>query len=377
MEKPSFAAPPVVDVRAWAWDVPMRAPYRSAQRITTVAHNVLVRVELAGGAVGWGESAPARYVTGETQEAVQAAIANAAPALIGQEPVTTAWSLRDTTELAPAPGARGALEMALLDAGARANRLPLFQLLGGGADTPTTRETDLSLPLLTPGEARTRARDAHRQGFATLKVKVGGPDKDEDAARVRAVADGAPNARLRLDGNQGFTGDEAIRFIDGLGELHSRIELFEQPTPAADLDALHRVSRAIPFPVFADESVKDAATARRLIESGACGGVVLKVAKSGLVETGEIARTVHAAGGQCLFGCMMETRIAIGAALHLTLALGHDTVGLLDLDGHLLVRDGDLLSGGLTQTEDRLTVDPNAHGLGVTIRTISGDPTVL
>jgi hypothetical protein len=59
----------------------MRSAYRSAQRVTTTAHNVLVTVTLEDGTIGYGESAPASYVTGETQESVWQWIRDLAPRL--------------------------------------------------------------------------------------------------------------------------------------------------------------------------------------------------------------------------------------------------------------------------------------------------------
>ena len=93
------------------WDVPMRAPYRSAKRVTTVAHNVLVTVRLDSETVGYGESAPATYVTGETQESVLEAAQSVANELIGLSP-DAALSDGLCTACTGAPGARGALEMA-------------------------------------------------------------------------------------------------------------------------------------------------------------------------------------------------------------------------------------------------------------------------
>ena len=355
--------PTIAEIAVRAWDVPMRSPYQSARRTTTTAHNVLVKVTLADGSVGWGEAAPAAYVTGETQESVVLAVQGAIPALVGK---TVAAAREQVAGLTQHPGARAALETALCDAAARAARVPLYRFLGGAADTPTDRTTDLSLPLLPPADAARAALSA-RDGFRALKIKVGGPDTDEDAARVRAVAAAAPHATLRLDGNQGFSPDGAVRFMDSLGDLAGRIELLEQPTLAGDDAALRFVSERVICPVFADEAVQHPADATRLVGGGICGGVVLKVAKSGLSETEAIARATFAAGGVCLFGCMMETRIAIGAALHLALALGTEIVPLLDLDGTLLVRDDDLVTGGWTREGDVLRANPGAAGLGVMV----------
>lgn len=350
------------------WDVPLRAPYRSAQRVSTTAHNVLVWLRLEDGTLGWGESAPAAYVTGETQNSVVAAVRSTIGALIGQTPENAFVVIAE--RLASAPGARAALETALADAQARTQGVPLCRQLGAPANGAFGAATDLSLPILSPAEAGERAARAGRDGFRTLKIKVGCGDENDDLARVRAVAEAAPDAQLRLDGNQGFAPDQAVRFIDRLARepvLAARIELLEQPTPSGDDAALAFVSHRIPYPVFADESAQTAEDAQRLVGSRTCAGVVLKLAKSGLFGAAEIARVVDAAGGKCLFGCMLETRIAIGAALHLVLALGPLVTGL-DLDGHLLVDDAALVTGGLRQNADTLIVDPAAPGLGLIAR---------
>ena len=348
---------------ARAWDVPMRAPYRSAQRVTTTARNVLVRITLEDGTTGYGESAPATYVTGETQESV---VADLNEFLAAASRTPEGMLVEARARLRTAPGALGALETAVLDALARARNVPLSSLLNPDAHPESgARATDLSLPILPPDEARARAADAAAHGFTALKIKVGSEDRDADLARVRAVADAAPRARLRLDGNQGFSAEEAVRFAGQLHDLADRIEMLEQPTKAGDDDALRFVAARVPYPVYADESCHGPDDARRLLESRSCGGIVLKLAKTGLTGTMETARAAYDAGGRCLFGCMMETRIAIGAALHATLALGPEIVPMLDLDGHLLVRDDALLTGGPVQHGETLAADLSAPGLGL------------
>jgi o-succinylbenzoate synthase len=353
----------IFSLKAEPWDVPMRSAYRSAQRVTTTAHNVLVTVTLEDGTIGYGESAPAYYVTGETQESVWQWVHDFAPRLRNRPYEEVEGLIPEAGEVMP--GAVGALETAILDARARSAKLPFYRLLDADANTPTSRATDISLPILSPEEAGTRAEAAVRDGFRAIKIKVGCGDLAEDEARVRAIADASPDISLRLDGNQGFSPEEAVRFMESLSDLVPRIELLEQPTKAGNDAAMGFVSERVSVPVFADESVHHAEDARRLVEGGICSGVVLKLAKSGLSETAKIAAAVRNAGGTCLFGCMMETHIATGAALHLALALGEETVPLLDLDGHLLVNDRDVLTGGFTQQGDVLQVNAAELGLGV------------
>ena len=49
-------------VDVWPWDSAMSEPFEIAGGASTRVSNVLVRVSLRGGAVGWGEGAPIRPV---------------------------------------------------------------------------------------------------------------------------------------------------------------------------------------------------------------------------------------------------------------------------------------------------------------------------
>ena len=56
-----------------AVSLPMLKPMKMAGVLIKAADNVLVRVELEGGHVGWGEAASAHSMTGETVESMMAA----------------------------------------------------------------------------------------------------------------------------------------------------------------------------------------------------------------------------------------------------------------------------------------------------------------
>jgi len=141
------------------------------------------------------------------------------------------------------------------------------------------------------------------------------------------------------------------------------VELLEQPVPASDLDGLAAVTRECAVPVIADEAVLDAASALRIAATGAAHGVNIKVAKSGLLEATRIIAVARAGGLKLMLGCMMESLLGIGAALHL--ATGTGAFDYLDLDSHALI--------GLTPTGrpfaqegDVLRPDISAVGIGWT-----------
>lgn len=119
-------------------------------------------------------------------------------------------------------------------------------------------------------------------GYKTLKVKVGF-DLEADIARVRRKqVFVAGRAGLRLDGNQGYGRDEALRFVRALDP--EGIELLEQPCAAGDWDAAVAVARTSPVPMMLDESIFDLADIERAASLGAARYIKLKLMKAGGID---------------------------------------------------------------------------------------------
>ncbi len=327
----------------------MKSPFTTAKRRTSIADNILVTVRLDSGVMGYGEASPAEYVTGETAESVLAAVPQLAGDLQGQE--IRAWRRWADSLTDAGPTCRSALEMALLDALSRSLRLPLDQWFGGAQ---TSVVSDLTLTIGPAEEVAATAAEAFAAGFRSLKIKVGGPSRDEDLERVRAIAAATPGVRLRLDANQAFTADGALDFLAECARHGLPIELIEQPVPADDWEALAAVTARSPIPVIADEAVVRPADALRVASMGAAHGINIKVAKAGLLGALQIIGIARAGGLQLMLGCMMESLLGIGASLHL--ACGTGAFDYLDLDSHSLIglraegtpfsQKGDVLSLG-------------------------------
>jgi len=154
-------------------------------------------------------------------------------------------------------------------------------------------------------------------GYRTLKVKVGF-DVVADIDRVRDIqAFVAGRAVLRLDGNQGYGLDEALRFARELEP--EGIELFEQPCAAADWDAAVAVAKVSPVPMMLDESIFGLADIERAAALGAASYVKLKLMKAGGLDAlVEGLRRIRALGMTPVLGngvaadvgCWMEACVA-------------------------------------------------------------------
>src|SRR5437764_7223835 len=107
--------------------IPLRKPIRHASHTRTDTDNLVVRVTLDDGTVGFGEGVPREYVTGETIDSALALLKQSdLPAQLEDCPTFhTALTLIERLRLAPIAGdergcqgngARCAIELALLDA---------------------------------------------------------------------------------------------------------------------------------------------------------------------------------------------------------------------------------------------------------------------
>lgn len=274
----------------------------------------VITCEIAeSGFVGRGECVPyKRY--GETMASVAEAIEQA------RRTIEDGASRADLLTRMPAGGARNAVDCALWDLEAKMSSVPVKDRLGIVA--PLALETAYTLSLGEPEAMAAQARaNASRP---LLKVKIG---SDNDIARIRAVTEAAPNSRLILDANEGWTDANIVENLAAAAELG--IALIEQPLPAGADQILGRIPH--PVPICADESVHTAADLAEL--KGLYDAVNIKLDKSGgLTAALELRDQARVLGFQIMVGCMVGTSLAMAPAV--LLAQGAEFV---DLDGPLLL----------------------------------------
>ena len=274
----------------------------------TAAEVLTVHVE-HDGARGWGECVPyARY--GETLDSVEAQIAG----------FSGRWC--DLQEELPAGAARNALDCALWDHAAKMAGKPVWAMLD--LPKPGPMITAFTLSLDTPEKMKlSAAKHAHRP---LLKIKLGTPD---DMARLEAVRAGAPDAKIIVDANEGWSAEVYSELAPHLVRLG--VLMVEQPMPAGADDMLAEIAR--PLPVCADESCHDRASLPGL--KGKYDMVNIKLDKTGgLTEAMALKAEAIAAGYDVMVGCMVGSSLAMAPAV-----LVAQGVAITDLDGPLLLAE--------------------------------------
>ena len=272
--------------------------------------NVITVTLKRGDHVGKGECVPyARY--NETMDSVEAQIMSL-PVEFDRD------TLRD---LLPAGAARNAVDCALWDLEAKEAGKHVWELAGISA--PTAEITAYTLSLETPEKMQAQA--AEHAFRPLLKTKLGGGQ--EDIARIKAVRAGAPDSRIIVDANEGWTPELYIELAPVLVELG--VEMVEQPFPAGEDDALLTLERVLP--VCADESCHDSSSLANL--KGKYDIVNVKLDKTGgLTEAFKLRDDALAQGYKVMVGCMVGSSLAMAPAV-----LVAQGAAIVDLDGPLLL----------------------------------------
>lgn len=341
-------------------DLPLKAPFGIATGQQLRAANLLVKVELHGGLCGYGEAAPFPAYNAETRDSVRKAIESVRSRVVGVNVRHWRKFGRELKDGLPSGAARCAVETAILDAFTRYQKVSVWRYLGGSR---RQLRTDITITTGTPEEARTAAAAAVIRGFRTLKIKVGGGDPLADVERIRAVREAAPAAALLLDANGGFTGDQALVLLAGLRGLGIKPLLFEQPVARENLDGLARVHREGRVAVAADESAASTADVRALVKAGAVQVVNIKLMKSGLTESMEMAWLAREAGLKLMIGGLVESSLAM--SMSACFAAGSGSFSYVDLDTPLFLA-AEPFTGGLAYEGDIVKVAHIKEGHGVT-----------
>lgn len=266
---------------------------------------VLILTDEAGVVgLGYAHAVPAITTHGAGAEA---ALQFLRPLLLGRDPAELA-AILDLVEatLVGNRSVKAAIDMALHDLLARRAGFPLSALMGGRFRDriPQSR----ILPLKAPADMAAAAATLVAKGYRSLKLKLSG-EAELDARRVAevraAVGDGVT---LTLDPNQTYS---AKGFLAAWRHLERHdIALVEQPVPAADWEGLALVTRSLPVPIEADETVETVADALRVVQGRVADVVNLKLTKLGgvrnfvtaarVLEAGQIGTRMGAAFGPAL-----------------------------------------------------------------------------
>ncbi len=253
----------IVDVIARPLRVPQKGdlsgylPYRDAlgHLVRNAWVSCFVTVRTDEGIIGTGESL-AREVPEATAAIIERLLK---PVILGRDPrdVEVLWELMYST-LRTRGHSRGyfvealsGVDIALWDLMGKAERKPVYKLLGGAYETKVKAYAS-SVLYGKPNEVVSECLKLVEEGHDQIKVKVG-MGEAKDVANLKAIRDAIGyDVAVMVDANSAYSPYQAIR----VGRKFERYECFwfEEPVPPDDIDGYVEVARALDIPIAGGES---------------------------------------------------------------------------------------------------------------------------
>jgi L-Ala-D/L-Glu epimerase len=351
----------IAQIETQALEMPYTKPLVTATNNFTVARGLLVKVITDCGIEGYGYS-DLFPRTGETPQTAQHVIESVLKAKLFGKELEDLVRLRADIDrtLTGNPRAKAALETAMHDALARSYHIPLFLMLGG-----RYRSEIKVIKMVSVGDPDAMAEEAKQLVGAglSLKLKVGGKI-EKDMPRVAAVRKAVgEEVFIKVDANESYDAKTAIRLAKGLADYG--VDVFEQPVPRDQLDALWEVKKHAPIKIEADQSARSFADVQMMIKNRMVDSVNTGIPKVGSIgEVRRIAELCEANGIGCALSNTAGSMVGDAAAVHLAAS----TPGIAPLCelGEFEVITGDPFFG-LSVEKGTITV-PEGEGLGVSLR---------
>ncbi len=334
----------IVRFHVYAIDLPFRRPFKHAAAERSSSDSILLECETEDGSVGFGESLPRAYVTGESRESAFEMLCKAMlPQLLGRDFASldevsgflaacdgrapSDWVAPET----PQTAAWCAVDLALLDTYGRAFGLPVR--LSERSMLPEALR--YSVVLSSDSGAKTLAM-TRLAGIRHVKLKLEVGREEQAAQRTRRWL--GRRCDVRTDANMAWSADRALDVMAKLARLG--IHSHEQPLPAEDLDGLARLVRESGQGIMADESLNDRDSLERLIERKACTSVNVRVSKcGGLIGAFHRCREALDAGLDVQVGCQVGESSLLSAAQLVLLSAVGPVKYAEGCFGHLLLRE--------------------------------------
>jgi glucarate dehydratase len=327
--------------------------------------SIVVKLGADNGLVGWGESC------GNIANAISVdeAVRYAAPFVIGRSPwereqIAYDYYKRGTWDrrMHTANFAFAGIDIALWDLCGKEAGQPIHRLLGGAR----REEVDYFYYLARGNAERVagQCRDGVARGYTTFYLKTGIDTKAEEAMLEAIRATIGPDRRIRIDCNEAWTLNQAIRTLNEW-DRRFHIDFCEAPVAHELPESMAEIRSRVPCAIAANEALGREVDVLRIIRSR-CADVLT----FGPYWVGTLRRFMTLAHVAHLDGILVckhthgELGIAAAAGQHLMLCVPNAVTGNQQTEA---VMAGDILKAPIPIREGPLWGRIDAAGLGVEV----------
>ena len=323
----------IVRWEAWKQNLKLTKPYSIANHYFDSVENLFIRITLENGIFGIGAGSPSEFVCSENIDQSLQAMKNIGDELLLNQDVRGFIHILDNLPkyLNLFPAAMACIDIALHDAYTKYLDIRVVDFYG---PCHTSLPTSVTLGIMSVEESKDEVLQFMKKGFTHLKVKIG-EHVDKDIELCHKIFDWTKGKMsVRVDGNQGYDSDSLKKFVQKTESLN--LEFIEQPMPCRHLDEVRKLDESLRKISMADEDLHGPEDVPKLLSPSPLPYHLfnIKLMKCGGIFRGrQIARQAQSAQIPLMWGCMDESAVSIGAALHV--AFASPNTRFLDLDGHL------------------------------------------
>ena len=295
--------------------IPLRFQFAQANHVAKRSNSILVELETERGILGFGESCPRPYVTGECPSSVSSDLKGIRTLLWQKEFIELEdieGFICDHLAVKVGPAALCALELALLDSWSKTYRQPLIEALGG-----QIKEEFRYTGVIPTGNFAPLEPFLSKFSFPRIKLKMGSNLK-ENLARIDHIQNiYGSRIPIQADINTAWSWEDALEQIPTL--MKRGIRIFEQPFLPKFDEGMGKLTERFGSDAFimADESATTPFQVMNLLQQSRCNRINLKISKhGGIFQTLNIYREAWRQGIYCQLGAHFgETSILTYAGL--------------------------------------------------------------
>lgn len=334
-----------VTFQHWRLHLPLRVRFGHASATRDATETVLVlaqsRTADGGTLTGLGEACPRDYVTGETEQSVEAFCQQHQDMLgrIAGLDTLRQWIRDHSAQIDQNPAAFAAMECALLDVLARRAGQTVEQFL----DLPPVDGTYFYSAILgdaAPARFRLQAWAYRLAGFRDFKVKLSAdPDRDRDKLQTLNHLRLFGSLTIRADANNLWPdADACIRHVS---QLPVRLHALEEPVAARDRAEQMAIVHRLGLRIILDESLVTPADMAACLDQPDLFVANIRISKNGgILRSLALVRQAEQAGLPVIIGAHVgESSILTRAALTVANAPGRPLLAQEGAFGRLLVPD--------------------------------------
>lgn len=290
---------------------------------------LLVRIETASGAVGWGEG----FGVIAPRATAEVVVDLLGPLLVGRDPRDPAPLAEDLADTMRVRGFRGgffgdalaAVDIAVWDLAARLAGLPLVRMLGGQRHARVPAYVS-GLPKPTLAERVAEAERWAARGFDAVKFAAVVADAGPEAEMAALRGALGPGVRIAADLHWACTAAEAIGVIDRLAA--HQLWFAEAPVASEDIDGLAAVAAASRVPIAGGEELATAYDVREWLVRRGFAIVQPEMGHTGITQFLRIAHLAEAFHARIIPHATIGLGLFLAASLHASAALagvvGHE-----------------------------------------------------